>query len=232
MPEKIAVAWIDPEYVTGFFAHEIAKQIADLEYHGALGEIIRVSASQPNMARNNVVREFLATDNEWLWTVDADQLHDKGHPMKLWLAAQDYEADMVAGLLFLWKENQYVVPAYFFEDGKVLRMDYNRLPEHGSEIAASGLGSVLIHRRVFEAMPPARTEEYHWFDVLPEREMGIDGDGMVGTDVQFFLRARRLGFKLIAATEAKTSHLEFMGVNEDAWVKQWHETWQVQEEAA
>lgn len=232
MPEKIAVAWIDPEYMNGLVGHQMAQQTADMQYHGCLGKIIRVSASQPNMARNNVVREFLESDDEWLWTVDADVIPDKGHPMKLWLAAQDYEADMVSGLNFLWKESQYVVPAYFYEDepGQLTQV-YNALPEHGQEIAACALGSVLIHRRVFEAMPPARTEEYHWFDVLPEAEMGVnDGTGMVGTDVQFFLRARRLGFKLIVATDAKTSHLEFMGIDENAWRRQWQHTWQEEEE--
>ena len=224
------MAWIDPGNPDGFFAQRMAEHAADMEYHGCYSRVIRASASQPNMARNNVVREFLEGDEPWLWTVDADVVTDKGHPMKLWLAAQDYEADMVSGLNFLWKHNTTVVPAFFYERGQTLEQRYNWLPEHGSEIAACALGSVLIHRRVFEAMPPARTEEYRWFDMLPEGEMGInDGTGMVGTDVQFFLRARRLGFKLIAATDAKTTHIELMGVDEAAFIEQWKHTW---EEAA
>src|SRR5690606_1783918 len=119
---------------------------------------------------------------------DADTIPDKGHFVKLWTAAQDYEADMVAGLFFIWKNASTVVPAYFYEEGgkpgRLIQI-YNALPEPGQELAACGLGSVLIHRRVFEAMPPARVEEYRWFDVLPEAELGInDRTGMAGTDVQ------------------------------------------------
>lgn len=171
-------------------------------------------------------REFWETsDSEWLWTVDADMVFDKGHPMKLWLAAQDHEADMVAGMALLWKERQYPVPNYFYdrEDGAI-ELRHNWLPPSGYRIAATGLASVLIHRNVIGAMSitTPRHAEYPWFDFLLNSDVGINGDEMTGIDVQFFMRARQLGYKLIAEPDAKTHHIEELYIGHDEWKRAWN----------
>jgi len=231
IPEIIDVGWVDPEYVSGHFAHSIAGQIRDMEYHDCAGRIYRHSASQPIVARNNVMQEFLDdSDSPWLWLVDADMVFDKGHSMKLWLAAQDYEADIVTGLTFIWKEGRYVVPSLFYEDGENgLRLVYNKIPKSGTEVAASGLASVLIRREVIETMQAVRHKDYRWFDFLTNADLGINGDEMTGIDVQFFIRAKKVyGYKMIVEPDAKAISVETMPIGCDEWKRQWQKESQSQ----
>lgn len=220
--ESIDIAWIDPDYVPGWFAFSISEAIRDMQYFGCAGTIIRRTASQPIVARNSAVADFLAhSDSPWLWMVDADMVFDKGHPMKLWEAAQDYKADMVTGLAMIWKEGK-AIPSLFYdlEDGGLM-LRYNDIPPSGTEVAASGLASVLIHRRVLESLEAPRHPDFRWFDFLTNEDVGINGAEMTGTDVQFFMRARQKGFKLIVEPEATTQHLETIGVGKREWEKQW-----------
>jgi hypothetical protein len=223
VPERISVGWIDPEYTSGHFTHSIATQIRDLQYHDAAGRIFRHSASQPIVARNTLIREFLEEDDSpWLWMVDADMVFDKGHPMKLWLAAEEFGVQMVTGLAMIWKEGRLAVPSIFYRNSEdVFGQIPSRLPERGEVIAACGLASVLVHRDVFEAVQAPRHPDYRWFDFLPNQEVGINGDEMTGIDVQFFARATALDFKLIAEPEARTWHLEDLAIGHAEWEKQW-----------
>ena len=169
------------------------------------------------------MQEFLNdSDSPWLWLVDADMVFDKGHPMKLWLAAQDHEADIVTGLAFIWKEGRYTVPSLFYEDGEGgLRLIHDKIPESGTPVAASGLATVLIRREVIEAMQAFRHEDYRWFDFLTNEDLGIQGSEMTGIDVQFFVRARALGYKMIVEPAAKATSVETMAIGYDEWRRQW-----------
>ncbi len=225
IPEKIDVGWVDPEYVSGHFAHSIAGQIRDMEYHDCAGRIYRHSASQPIVARNNLVREFLeGSDSPWLWMVDADMVFDKGHPMKLWLTSQQYHADMVTGLAMIWKANEgQPVPSLFYDhpDGS-LRNVHNKIPPSGTSVAACGLATVLVHRKVFLALEgTGRHPDYSWFDFYTNHELGITGDEMTGVDVQFFVRARQLGYHLVVESTAQTHHVEQIGIGYDEWKRTW-----------
>lgn len=169
------------------------------------------------------MQEFLDdSDSPWLWLVDADMVFDKGHPMKLWLAAQDYEADIVTGLAMIWKEGRYAVPSLFYEDGREgLRLVHDKIPDPGTAVAASGLASVLIRREVIETMQAPRHPDYRWFDFLPNEDLGIQGSEMTGIDVQFFVRARALGYKMVVEPDAKATSLETMAIGYDEWKRQW-----------
>jgi GT2 family glycosyltransferase len=171
-----------------------------------------------------MVTKFLEGDSPWLWMVDADEVFDKGHAMKLWEVADEYEADMVSGLAMIWKEQNTPIPSVFFDDpdneGRLIQY-YNVLPDGPKRIAACGLASVLVHRRVFEAMSHPRHPEYRWFDFLPNEDIDIVGDEMTGIDVQFFVRARRLGFTLMLNPEARATSVEEIGVGYREWKTFW-----------
>ena len=142
--------------------------------------------------------------------------------MKLWLAAQDYEADIVTGLAMIWKEGRYAVPSLFYEDGEGgLRLVPDKIPESGIEVAASGLATVLIRREVIESLQPPRHPDYRWFDFLTNDFLHIKGDEMTGIDVQFFVRARGLGYKMIVEPDAKATSVETMPIGYDEWRRQW-----------
>jgi hypothetical protein len=122
----------------------------------------------------------------------------------------------------IWKEGRFPVPSVFYQNtaGELGQIP-DRIPQVGEDIAACGLASVLVHRDVFEALPAPRHPDYRWFDFLPNRDIGINGDEMTGIDVQFFVRARQQGFKLLVQPEAQTWHLEDLAIGLDEWRKSW-----------
>jgi hypothetical protein len=205
---KIDIGWVDPGYVSGHFTHSIIRQAVDMQYFEALGGVhASVGSSLIAAARNSVVDEFLKGDSEWLWFVDSDMVFNIGHWLKLINMADDTGADMVTGLAFIFKQpGSKLLPSAFLEgpDGLYLPHD---LPENGQELAACGLATVLINRRVFEKLEAPRQASYRWFDqiVFPNGQMS-------GEDTQFFVRAREAGFSLRISMEATTKHVKETGM--------------------
>lgn len=224
-PDKIAVGWIDPEFVSGFFAQSMAAQLRDMEYFGCAGKVLRVTKAQPVDARNKICKLFLEeTDDEWLWMMDADQMYDKGHVMKLWEVASEYDVKIVSGLGWLQREKTHPSIFYWGDDGKLYNI-HNQIPDGPRKVAATGLASMLIHRDVLEAMQPFRSPYRRWFDFLLAEELGIAGEKDVGIDVQFCIRAAQAGYPMMVNPDARTRHLEDDWVDFDTWREDWKETW-------
>lgn len=215
---RIDIGWVDPGYVEGDFAHSLASVVGAMSYFGCLGTIHRASSSRPNASRNMVVKEFLDGESDWLWMVDSDMIFsEQDHPMRLWAAASEYEADMVSGLAFIFHNRNQPTPSFFIEqEGELLRI-INRVPEKPMAIRACGLATVLIHRRVFEAMEAPRHESFRWFD---EVELPI-AEGIAGEDVQFFVRATDMGFRLLLNPDAKTQHVKKIGIGHQDFKRYW-----------
>jgi len=209
-PEKIDVGWIDPGMVHAGFALSIASAIADMQYFECFGRVYRMGTSIPANGRSSIVWQFLRGDSPWLWMVDSDMVFDKGHPMKLWNTAQEYDVKIVSGLAFIFRDSQQPVPSYFMRgDGIVFSEDTlwipnNLVPEEPITVAAAGMASTLIHRDVFEAIEAERDEKYRWFDQI-ERP---GNDGLLGEDVSFFIRAGEAGFEQVLDPDAETGHLK------------------------
>ena len=216
--ETISIGWIDPGNVEGEFAHSLASVTGAMSYFGCLGEIHRATSSRPNASRNMMVREFLETDHPWLWMVDSDMVFsEQDHPMRLWQCASEHDADMVTGLTFIFHNAHQPTPSIFIEQNGEIARILNRVPTEPIEIRACGLASVLIHRRVFEAMEAPRHESMRWFD---EIELSL-AEGIAGEDVQFFVRATDLGFKLMLEPSAKTQHIKKVGIGYDSFLRYW-----------
>lgn len=216
--EKISIGWIDPGMTEGAFTHSLASVVGAMSYFGCLGEIHRATSSRPNVSRNTVVSDFLATDHPWIWLVDSDMVfNEQDHPMRLWSTASEYDADMVSGLTFIFHDERQPMPSIFIEKNGEIGRIVNKVPEEPMEIRACGLASVLIHRRVFEALEAPRHESLRWFD---EIEMP-QAEGIAGEDVQFFLRATDLGFKLMVDPGAQTQHIKRVGVGLDSFNRYW-----------
>jgi hypothetical protein len=210
--EKIDVGWVDPGITEGAFTHSLASCVGAMSYFGCLGEVRRASSSRPNASRNMIAREFLEGDAQWIWWVDADMVFkEQDHPMRLWSTASEHQADMVSGLNFIFYKGAQPTPSMFLEQDGEIRRIIKPVPEEATEIRACGLASVLIHRRVFEAMEAPRHESHRWFDdiMLPQIPKN---EGIAGEDVQFFIRATDLGFKLMIDPNATTQHIKKIGV--------------------
>lgn len=228
--EKISVGWVDPETVEGQFTQSLASVVGAMSYFGCFGSVHRASSSRPNVSRNMVIDDFLKTDHPWLWMVDSDMTFDEpDHPMRLWSCASEYGADIVAGLTFIHHNGNQPAPSFFYRDGEDIKRVLWPIPEEPMQILASGLASVLIHRRVFEAMETVRSPELRWFDEIP-----LDGaEGIAGEDVQFFVRANELGFKMMLEPNASTQHIKRIRVGRQAFDRFWElQSTALQEEEA
>lgn len=221
--EQIDVGWIDPGYTTGHFTHSISSSIADMVYFGCFGNVHRMATSLPALGRNMIVEQgFLPQGADWLWMVDSDMVFDKGHVMKLWHTAQDMGVKIVSGLSFIFKKRSQPVPSYFIKsDGKFYPKDQlqmmNHIPEEPTIVEATGLASSLIHRDVFEAMQAPRHEDYRWFDQIPLE----NNPTLSGEDVQFFIRAKELGFDTVLDPNAETWHVKDVGVGKQDFYRFW-----------
>lgn len=219
-PDKITTAWVDPEKVSGWFAQSIAAQTRDMEYFNCAGKILRYSASQQIDARNQICRIFTEeTDDTWLWFVDADMMFDKGHVMKLWETASEYDVKIVSGLAFIDREK--AIPSVFYREANKLISLYNYIPKEPTQVAATGMASMLIHRDVLETMQPAREEGRRWFDMLTAEDVGVDNTTPMGMDTAFCLRAGNAGFPMMLNPHARTRHLEERWVDYSTWEEDW-----------
>ena len=215
MPEKIDIAWCDPGYVSGHFAHSIAESIADLEYFGALGKVHRLSTSLVAKGRNMLVDQFLDGDSPWLWFVDGDMVFDKGHVMKLWNTAFDEDVKIVSGLAFVFMNSDQPVPSYFVEKDGLLGMVYNKIPAVPMTVEATGMASVLIHRDVFLEIQAVRSPQYRWFD-----QEVVNGQ-MLGEDVFFHQQAKKVGYKTVLDPNAETWHVKEIGIGRPEYDRFW-----------
>jgi hypothetical protein len=223
IPEKIAVGWVDPEFVSGYFAQNMAAQLRDMEYHECAGNILRFSSAHIIDSRNKICQLFLDhTDNEWLWMMDADQIFDRGHVMKLWETASEHDVKLVSGVG--WLNRERIVPSIFYwtEDGGLANI-HNWLPEEPIEVAATGFASMLIHRELLETVQPLRTPHRRWFDFYLPEEVGVKTDKPIGEDIAFCLRAAEAGFPMMVNPDARTEHLEDKFLNYQTWREQWTE---------
>lgn len=220
-PDKIATAWVDPEFVSGFFAQSMAAQLRDMEYFECAGKVLRYTSAQQIDSRNMICKIFLEeTDDEWLWFVDADMLFDQGHVMKLWETATEHGVKIVSGLAFIHREKA-IPSAFYWGNDRELVSFFNYIPKEPRIVAATGMASMLIHRDVLEAMQPARTEHRRWFDMLTAEDIGVSNTTPMGMDTAFCVRAGNAGFPMMLNPDARTRHLEDAIIDYDTWVTDW-----------
>ena len=223
IPEKIDVGWIDPGWNTGHFTHSIASAVADMVYFECYGKCHRMATSLPALGRNLIVEQgFMPGGSDWLWFVDSDMVFDQGHVMKLWQTANEMEVKIVSGLSFIFKNRSQPIPSYFVKsDGKLYPKGQlqlmNVIPDEPMVVEATGLASTLIHRDVFEALQPPRDDHYRWFDQIPLK----GNPHLSGEDVQFFVRAKELGFDTVLDPHAETWHVKDVGVGRPDFDRFW-----------
>ena len=111
---------------------------------------------------------------------------------------------MVTGLcFFIDRTRNLVTPnGYMWDSEATSFMDIeNFVSGHIYEVHGTGLGIILIHRRVFEAW-----EKPHWHENWFEHP--VNGDTMAH-DLAFFCRAIQVdGFKLLWDTSIISGHIK------------------------
>lgn len=140
-------------------------------------------------ARNNLVKKFLASNNEWLLMIDDDVV-----PLQNPLKMINFNKDICIAPCPIY---QYKVLWNIYRtdlDGYWKPIDISK--EKGLiEIDSAGTGCILIKRRVLE-------------DINAPFERIFDENGIetMGLDLSFCKKAKEKGFKIFASVDHKCSH--------------------------
>jgi hypothetical protein len=140
--------------------------------------------------RNLLVRE-MDPEIEYLWFIDDDHTFDPGIVMNLITRGVDIVQPMC-----VTRKPPYNPYGYRFADGDYHTIPWAKFPKSGLfEVDAVGTGGMLVHRRVFDAMPDP------WF------EEGKLGPEHLGEDLWFCKKAKELGFKIYVDCDNPMGHL-------------------------
>ncbi len=210
---SVILAYVHPGTVTQMFADSLARSIAyDRTSHFITGALaIRFRPAGICDARNEGVRTFLDTEDEWLWFVDTDMGFAPDTLPRLLDAADPVERPVVGALCYGVEETELrdglggmetrTFPTMYRcdEDGSLVPMD-GWFPEDTLiQVEATGAACLLIHRSALETVRDKLGPT--WFYTIPA------GDGEpIGEDLSFCLRLADVGLPVYVHTGIKTRH--------------------------
>lgn len=210
--DRVTVGWIDPGLVDGMFCMSMLN--LNSSRGSRISTMIRISGSLLSRQRNELVVAFLDNNQaEWLFIIDSDETITPEAFDKICAAAHETERPIVAGLYFgAFPGDLHPRPVPMIlrraDSGRYNSID--DFPDDGViDIDAAGTGALLIHRSVLEAMRTKSAESsvgaheagrWCWFRDLPA------GGEWIGEDLYFCMRAKDLGFPIVAATGARLGH--------------------------
>jgi GT2 family glycosyltransferase len=175
----------------------------------------------PN-ARNNIVRDFLNSDQEWLWFTDTDSTYAPDIIDILLEAADPVERPIMGGLAFridYGKQNSVgaapftLEPTIYYYDNGIYYM-VHKYPKDAI-IRCSGVGAhcLLIHRSVLSDERWLEDGHYHpWF------RMWTKDNKELSEDLFFCDKAQELGYPIHVCTAAKTGHVKSIVLDEDLYL--------------
>lgn len=151
--------------------------------------------------RNALVRELLATEGEWLFALDDDLVLSRTCLTRLRRVMDEGGWDIVSAFT-LRRQPPFDALVYLADPTTPPYCD-PWIPDGRTgvmEIAAGGLGGVLIHRRVFERLEP------------PYFRVGQIDPEHYQEDVEFFRRARLAGCRACVDLDTPLGHTTPMTV--------------------
>ncbi len=174
--------------------------------------------------RNDITRQFLDTECEWLWFVDADMGFENHALDALLYVADPINRPIVGGLAFAQREvatdgmhGFSAVPrATIFdyvehEDGHLKFTGRTHYPINTLvKCAATGAAMLVIHRSVLEKL--AAEHGPTWWT----RTHGPDGS-LLGEDISFFRRCMDADIPCHVHTGIRTNHLKRVYLGETDW---------------
>ncbi len=180
--------------------------------------------------RNQVVREFLKLDADWLWMIDTDMTWEPDVLERLIEAAHPTLRPIVGGLCFAYmrQETRKFWPTlYAWVPGTERLRRLNKYPlDTLIPVAATGAACLLVHRSVLVEMatrwPPPRP----WFDETPFYDTDTDGNAILASgdeyseDISFCLRAQAAGFPIHVHTGIRCGHVKSFEVDETLFLQE------------
>lgn len=138
------------------------------------------------------IESHLETGHDYIVIVDYDTIFTKADGAKLILHLYDNpEVDIVAPMLLKREGGEMALTS----DGEVT-LNNNLIP-----ITQAHFGLTAIRATAFDKIPRP------WFIESPS-ESGQWGEGRIDPDIHFWNQCRKVGIKMMAATDVVTGHLE------------------------
>lgn len=187
----------------------IAAISAEIQHVGSVSSIFELERekgdevfiehrTRGDIAREGMAEEFLKRKEfDALLMLDADQKNPRHLLTYLRADMETHNLDMVCG--HYYRRETSTIQSLCFEltgDESYPFLPLLDVPTDGlHEIAVTGLGCVLIHRRVMEAVQASLPNGMNAFSIGTLPTEGQDYANW-GSDFRFFVMARRLGFRL------------------------------------
>ena len=151
--------------------------------------------------QNALARMFMASDFDWFWLLNDDQIY----PPDTLLRLLAHQKDIVVPLCI---EKNGPHPPLIYEHSSPGLKAYRFLKRHERgliPVGAAGGGGMLIHRRVFEAIP-----DPWWTVTTGQTEAGAWEQS--SEDFDFCDRVADAGFQLFCDLETSVIHLAHYGL--------------------
>lgn len=198
---------------------ESVNQTVEAEARGKRrlrGRIAISSGPRVDMARNDVVREFLDLDAEWLWMLDTDMMWKPDAFDLLCRVAHERDRPVVGGLCFAGGMGKDIWPTMLvfeqLENGIGIRRIVSYPKNTLCKVDATGGAFLMVHRSVFERMDdgsPCPWFRYAWLNDEP-----------IGEDVTFCMRLQKLQVPVWVHTGIKVKHMKVHAIGEEDYEEQ------------
>lgn len=198
---KIFVAIPSRDVHTKQIDGDLAELIFEMQKEKGFEIEYEIFGGQPvELARNNLVKQFLQTDCEYILMVDDDIV-----PPRDILDMARRGKDIVAGLCYAFNPGMGIFPVAFEKEEKGYYRDNLAVIGRDSEVENKGIkkvelvgtGCILISRRVFAKME----EPYFRFIYNDEVTKAEDSE-----DFNFCARAISAGFEVYVDTDRVCGH--------------------------
>ncbi|MEK6884910.1 MAG: hypothetical protein AABY22_35090 [Nanoarchaeota archaeon] len=188
----------------GEISVELSSWVNKVMLNSPYPMFVNYSAEKPiSYNRNTIVKKFLEQkEYDYLMMIDSDIV-----PPDNYLNLIDFQKDIISGLCFAFTKRNIFPLICKYSKSKVEGNKYRPYdsihPKKWTglvECDAVGTGAMIISRKVIEAIPYPFRNEYD----------KKDGEKLIGLDLNFCHRAKKLGFKVFCHTDYMCSHFTRM----------------------
>jgi hypothetical protein len=185
----VAIGYLYGQDVAAGFANSLAAMLW-FQARGTLVTEVFAEASGVNVShgRNELCRQTLASNCDWLLMLDADMTFRPDLPDQLVAAADPVAAPIVGALAFGIDDGVLFPTLYAFTEGDgggLATVRYHDFPPDTLwRVGGTGAAALLIHHTALEAIAAGEfSPVWPWF-----QETAL-GDQRIGEDLTFCLRA-------------------------------------------
>jgi len=194
----VAIGYLYSDSIAAGFHGSLLQALwYDQHTNGRIGALLPIhSGVNISGPRNDLVRAFLNTEQEWLLMVDSDMVFAADIVDQMMEHANVEEVPVLGALCFGQAKPEGGVPspiavptiyAWMRVEGSP-NLDMMRMNEYPEDalmrVDATGAAFLLVHREVFNHVRTPEYEPFPWFS-----EGAVNGR-YVGEDISFFLRLR------------------------------------------